>query len=231
VDFHTKLPALAFLAAMITALLLRDEPGLYRAVRPALARVAGGMLVVVSLGLAWRVAAPLYQAEALRFDSRRAIDRYARTGAGELRDIVAAARRNFTQAVRIDPGNAQAWSDLSYATVQSWQEGGRDLASLGRFAELAADKALGICPMNAEFWVRRGCALDLQRGRPEAEECYRRAVELAPNSPGPWYYYAYHLSVFPARKTEALSAVQTCLTLDPYYRAAEALRQKLAAGH
>ena len=232
VDFHTKLPALAFLAAIVTAFLLRDEPGLNHPVRPAMTRVAGWVLVTVSLALAWRVAAPLYRAEALRFDSRRAIDRYARTGQGNLSDIISAAKANFVRAVRIDPGNGQAWADLSYATVQSGRSGGGgDLVSMGHSAELAADEALKLCPVNAEFWVRKGVALDAQRGRPEAENCFRRALELAPRSPVWWYHYAYHLQAFPGRKQEALRAVETCLALDRYYAEGEALRQKLVTRH
>lgn len=231
VDFHTKLPALAFLAAIMTALLLRDEPGLNCSLRPVIARVGGGVILVVVLGLAWRVAAPLYRAEALRFDARRTIDRYAKTGQGNLNDIIVAAKADFRRAVRLDPANGQAWSDLSYATVQSWRAGGGDLVTLGRYAELASDEALQLCPLIAEFWVRKGVALDAQRGRPEAESCFRRAVELAPHSPRWWYHYAYHLQAFPSRKQEAIRAVETCLALDRYYADGDALHQQLVTRH
>jgi O-antigen ligase len=226
VDFHTRIPALAFLAAISVALLLRDEPGLRRPV-PALIRWTGGaLLAVIAGGLVWRVALPLYRAEALRFEARGAIDRYARTKQGNLGAIASAARSTLSQAVRIDPTNGQAWSDLAYVTVMN-SRGAADLVMLGYFAELAANEAIKQCAINAEFWVRKGVALDVQRGRPEAEECFRHATELAPQSAPTWYAYASHLQAFPNRQDDARKALYTCLALDPYYPPADILRRKL----
>ncbi len=224
VDFHTKVPALAFAAAVIFGLLLRDEPGLYCPVR----RWPGLVLAVLSLLVAWRPAASLYGAESWRYVSRRAIDKQASTGKGELRDIIPLALANFERAVQIDPVNGQAWADLSYARTLSWYVGGGNLAAIGRQAEFSAEKALGFCPVNAEFWVRKGVALDLQGRQKEGETCFRRAMDLAPNTPQWQYYYAYHLSAFPGRKQEAQEVLDTCLALDPSNSAAVALRQQLA---
>lgn len=229
VDFHTKIPALAFAAAMVAALLLRDERAWQRPVRALPAWMACVGLVVTVLGLGWRLASPLYRAEGIRAEARRSIERYAKKGEGNLPEIAATARRALTRAVRIDPGNGQAWSDLAYVTVQAWQGGRSELVSLGRFAELAADEALKRCAVDAEFWVRKAVALDVQRGRSETESCYRRALELAPHSPTWWYYYAYHLQVFPARRADAMTALDTCLALDPSHGAANTLRQQLIA--
>lgn len=228
VDFHTKLPALAFAAAIAAALLLRDEPELHQTLGLATARSLGFGLVGLSLLVAGRIAAPLYPAEAMRYVSRRAIDKNATTGLGDLQQIVPRALASFELAVKTDPTNGQAWSDLSYATVQSWHVAKSDLAVLGRRAELHADQALARCAINAEFWVRKGVALDMQSRRKEAETCFHRALELAPNSGSWWYYYAYHLRVFPERKAEALRAIETCLSLDPSLTVGIALRQQLA---
>ncbi len=226
VDFHTRIPALAFLAAISVALLLRDEPDLRRPV-PTAVRWTGGVLLTLAAGaLAWRVALPLYRAEALRFEARSTIDRYTRNQQGDLGAIASAARRTLTQAVRIDPTNGQAWADLAYATVLNSHAGG-DVVMLGHFAELAANEAIQRCPINAEFWVRKGVALDLQRGRPEADECFRQATKLAPNSAPTWYAYAYHLQAFPNRTDEFRQALDTCLALDPYYPPADILRRQL----
>ncbi len=230
VDFHTKLPALAFAVAIVTALLVRDEPGLWRPVRGSWFRVAGIAVAGGALLLAGRMAAPLYRAEALRYDSRRAIDRFATTGQGSLSDIIPVARANLTHAVQVDPTNGQAWADLSYAVVQGWNLGGGDLGTIGRQAEPPATQALALCPINAEFWVRKGVALDLQSRQKEGEACFRRALELAPETPASWYYFAYHLQAFPTRKSEAMHAVDTCLALDPSFSAGVALRQQLMAG-
>jgi hypothetical protein len=229
VDFHTKLPALAFAAAIATALLLRDEPWLGWPVPVALARRGGLAVTAVLLPIAGYIASPLYHSETLRYDSRRAIDKQAATGQGDLRTIIPSAKANFERAVQVDSANGQAWADLAYAIVQNWRVTRGDLTAAGQEAELAAERALALCPVNAEFWVRKGVALDMQARQKEGEPCFRRALELAPNSPGWWYYYAYHLQAFPGRKREALEAVETCLTLDPSNSAGVALRQQLVA--
>lgn len=228
VDFHTKIPALAFTAAMIAALLVRDEPALMASVSRRGASLVGLSMALICVGLAGRVAWPLYRAEGWRFAARQEIDRYAVTGQGDLRAILHKAKRAFRKAVQVDPENGQAWSDLSYATVLDWRKGD-DRVTVGRLGELAADEALHRCSVNAGFWVNKGVALDLQR-RPEAEDCFKRAVELAPNRADWWYYYAHHLQAFPKRKEQAKLAVETCLALDPYYPGAESLRQQLFNG-
>ncbi len=229
VDFHTKLPALAFAVAIVVALLVRDEPRLRQSIRPGWARGAGLGLAVASLVIAAGLASPLYQAEALRYAARRTIDRYAKSGHGDMSQIIPAARASFEQAVKIYPTNGQAWADLSYATALSWHVTKGDLVGLGSRAEGEANRALALCAVNAEFWVRKGIALDMQAQQSEGETCFLQAVELAPNMPVWWYQLAYHLSVFPERKAEALRAVETCLTLDRSNSAGVALRQQLTA--
>jgi tetratricopeptide (TPR) repeat protein len=191
-----------------------------------LAWSGGAALALVSVGLAAKVAAPLYRAEGLRAEARLAIDRYARTPEGDLKALVQAARSSLLRAVRIDPDNAQAWADLAYATSLAVEPQQR--AAAGHAAELAADRALALCPNKAEYWVRKGVALDLQLGRPEAEACYRKATELAPRSALWWYYYAFYLQAFPERIREAQEALATCLALDPHYPPAERLRQRIS---
>jgi O-antigen ligase len=228
VDFHTKIPALAYAAAIVMALMLREEPGLERRVPRAIAWAAGTAIALLALFLAVRVAWPAYRAEGLRWEARRAIDRYATCPSGDLRPLARASQSALIRAVRIDPSNAQAWADLAYATTLAVAPENRVAA--GHAAELAADRALALCPSVAEFWVRKGAALDLQRGRPEAEDCFKQATMLAPNSGRWWYHYAYHLQAFPERRAEAEKALATCLTLDPYYPPAERLRQRIFNG-
>lgn len=229
VDFHTKLPALAFAAAVAGALLLREEPGLRRMVSVPVARLGGLVMIAACLLVAGFVADPLYRGEAVRYAARKAIDRQAATGEGDLVQIMTAALASFEQAVAIHPRNGQAWSDLAYATTQSWHVRKGDLVALGRQAEPLAQRALAFCPVNAEFWIRRGVALDMQARHAEGETCFKQALKLAPNTGGWWYYHAYHLSVLPDRKEEARRAVRTCLALDPSNRAALTLQQQLIA--
>jgi hypothetical protein len=162
VDFHTKLPALAFASAIVTALLLRDKPELGRPMSAAWRRGAGFALAVGLLSLVWLWASPLYRAETLRYASRQAINKLAVTRQGNKREIIAAAKANFEQAVLVDPTNGLAWSDLSYALAQTSSTEGGDIVTIGRQAEAAATRALELCPVNAEFWVRKGVALDMQ---------------------------------------------------------------------
>jgi len=228
VDFHTRIPALAYAAAMVMALLLRDEPGLRWNVPRGVAWVGGGVLALSAIGLATKVARPLYRAEGWRAEARRSIDRYAVRPEGDLRALARTARSALIRAVRANPGNAQAWADLAYASTLA--VGTQDRAAAGYSAEMAADPALALCPTKAEYWVRKGAALDLQLGRPEAEACFVRATELSPNSARWWYYYAEHLRAFPQRQVDALRALETCLALDPYYPPAERLRQRIFTG-
>jgi cytochrome c-type biogenesis protein CcmH/NrfG len=209
---------------------LRDDPDAYQ-VLPRRAWVRGlavagiATLSALVVGRADR----LYRAEALRFEPRRAINRQASSGQGNLDEIVQAALVAFRRAVQVDPRNGQAWSDLSYATALSWHAHRRSGGLMGQLAEQAARRALELCPLNAEFWVRLGVALDMQ-GRPaEARRSYDRALQLAPHNSEYWYYLAYHLSLARGHEARALEAVAACLSLDPYNRQGLALREQLTA--
>jgi tetratricopeptide (TPR) repeat protein len=227
VDFHTKIPALALAAAISCALLLRDDPPWLRVWTGWASRWAGIGLTVIVLLMGALVASPLYRSEALRYEMRRDIDRFAIRGQGDYRVIIPNAQRAFVQAVAVYPGNGQAWADLSYATVQSWHVTGGDLVALGREAEGQARRAVALSRLTAEYWVRLGTALDMQARHKEGAECFLHAVKLAPHSPNGWYHYAYHLVPFPNRKAEAKAAVATCLSLDPSYAPGIALLRQL----
>ncbi len=227
VDFHTKMPALAFAFAVAMALLLHararsaaDQPA-GAVVRLQLAAVLLGVLVI-GVGRGW----PLYRAEALRYDWRQRIDRAA-AGRARLEDVVLPARDAFARATDIDPDNGRAWADLAYATVLSWHVEHGSTRALGSVAAPAADHAIGLCPLVAEFWVRKGVALDMQARSGAAGDCFTRALALAPNNSEWHFYHAYHLSTIPGRTDEALAALGTCLALDPGNSQAIALRARL----
>ncbi len=226
VDFHTKIPALAYAGAIVAGLLLRGRAECGRAAGWG-ARGAALALGAAVLALGAVKADPLYRAEALRFDARRAIDRQARGKGGTLDRILPSSLIAFQQAVKIDPTNAQAWGDLSYAVALSWHVTRGNVVATGRRAEAAAREALARCPVIAEFWVHQGVALDMQARQAEAEPAFRRALALAPTRAEWHYYFAHHLSARPGRTEEALAAAATCLALDPSYGQAEALRARL----
>lgn len=224
VDFHLRIPALAYLVAIVLALLVREIAFPIRELRSAAAWTVGVMAIATAAAAAW-IAVPIYRAEGLRSEARRAIDRYARQPRGDLEEILTASRRDLAEAVRIDPANGQAWADVAYATGLNRQ--GTDRPGIGRFAELAADRALELCPVNAEFWTRKGMALAAELRVAEAADCFRRATQLAPNSAVTWFIYARDLQPFSERRGEAARALETCLTLDPYFPAVDSLRQQL----
>jgi Flp pilus assembly protein TadD len=134
----------------------------------------------------------------------------------------------FARAVALDPKNAQAWADLSYALSLWMHEEPARTKELGREAEVAARRALALTAVLPEAWVRLGVALDMQDRWVEAGQYFARAVELAPAAVNFRYYFAYHLSLRPVTQALARSTVDACLLLDPYHRAAQALRHQLA---
>ena len=225
VDFHTKIPALAYGSALTLGILLRDSTA--RVPNPARLRgivaCAAGLL---GLAVCWRISDPVYRSEALRFDSRRKIDAIA-AGRATIDAVVPPAILKFQEAVKVLPENGRAWGDLSYAIALSWHVTHGNSTAIGQRAEAAALRALELCPITAEFWTHQGVALDMQGRTREAGESFRRALALAPHNPEWHYHYAHHLSALPDRKAEARAAAETCLALDPSNRQAEALLTRL----
>ncbi|ACB77838.1 O-antigen ligase family protein [Opitutus terrae] len=232
VDFHFKIPALALAFAVVAALYVQAAWPQCRA--PAergdffkawgFAAVAFATLI----GLIGHVL-PLYRAEALRYDARRAIDRLAvrATPVSEWRPVLTDALKALQRANRIDPTNAAAWADLSYVkALFAWIEPTR-LDAFAIEAEHAADRALALSKADPEFWIRRGVALDMRRRHLEAGAAFVQAVATAPAWAGAWYHHAFHLSLIPSQRGRALAAVEFCLRLDAGNREAQALRRRL----
>jgi tetratricopeptide (TPR) repeat protein len=252
VDFHFKLPALAMAFAVCAALLvscrwptarsvgsvLEANPsgsdGLPTDDRPTGAsgwmRIAQGVAALGVLAAMLFFVVPHDRAEALRYGAREAIDRLARAEvpANGRSATRVRARDAFARAVALDPKNAQAWADLSYALSLWMHEEPARTAALGREAEVAARRALTLTAVLPEAWVRLGVALDMQGRWVEGGQYFARAVELAPAAVNIRYYLAYHLSLRPVTQALARAEADACLILDPSHRAAQALRQQLA---
>ena len=146
--------------------------------------------------------------------------------------ILTQADAAFQQALALDPANAQAWADRAYglalqAREQRARQTGADIAQIGHAAEQNARAALARSAVVPEFWLRLGVALDLQGRADAAGEAFARALQLAPASALAWYHQAYHLSLTPATRGLAQSALNACLRLDPGFLNAENLRQQL----
>lgn len=230
VDFHTKIPALAFMSAISAALLLREETGMRWQMRRSVGIRLGAAVAAIGLVALWIARADrLYRAEAARFEPRREINRLARRGEENFLEAIPPAVRAFQRATAIDPQNGQAWADLSYATALSWHRHRGDKILPGLLAEQTARRALELCPQVAEFWVRLGVAQDMTGRRTQARASFDEALKLAPNSSEYWFYLAYHLAAVNGVESEARAAVDTCLALDPGNRQGLALRERLQA--
>ncbi|MEO6874797.1 MAG: O-antigen ligase family protein [Opitutaceae bacterium] len=232
VDFHFKIPALAMAFAIIAALWVQLAWPAGAAAEPATRarrlRALGSAAAVLAVMGLW--VTPFYRGEALRYRARQAINQMAANGVGrdEQRATLQAARVDLARAVAISPGNAQAWSDLSYAdSLWSHVEPDRGV-ELGREAEQAAQRALELSQIVPEFWLRRGVALDLQGRWSDAGGAFAKALALAPASGNVWFYHAFHLGLNPTYTELAEAAAAFCLHLDPGNQQAQILRQRLA---
>ena len=233
VDFHLKIPALAMALAVVAALLAeRIQPSSVRVQEDRVCygqRTVSAALVLVIIAGAWGFVVPHYRAEALRYPARQAIDKLAALPAEAYRDNLPGPTARLAWALTIDPTNAQAWADASYAT-SLWAHVEPDrTVELGREAELQANRALALTVVVPEFWLRHSVALDMQHRWMEAGGSSIKAMDLAPNHALVWYYYAYHLSLDPTGIPQARAAVAISLRLDPANGPAQLLRQQLAA--
>ncbi len=233
VDFHLKIPALAMALATLAALLVRRiQPLDFRlqGASESLGRraVSAALAIGVIVG-AWGFVSPHYRAEALRYPARQAIDQLAALPVAAYRDKLVGPKDMLDRALAIDPTNAQAWADASYAT-SLWGHIEPDRVSeLGRDAEKQANAALALSAVIPEFWLRHAVALDMQGQWIEAGASCIKAMDLAPSHALVWYYYAYHLSLDATGLLQARAAVAICLRLDPANAPAQVLRQQLAA--
>lgn len=90
----------------------------------------------------------------------------------------------FEQAVRVDPGFAQAWALLAWTCTWHTSDWNTDNKSLFPKAKHAAEKALSLDPSLALPHIVLGAYAGIMRWDwPEGERQVRIALELAPRSP------------------------------------------------
>jgi O-antigen ligase len=231
VDFDLKIPALAMIAATVAALVTADA---WPAPAPAHRTGALPRALLLAVAAAACVASaawivPKYRAEEGRRRAREAIDAMARSGAGvaDRGQELEAIRAHLSRAVSLDPGNAQAWSDSAYADSLEALVRPAETPALGARADGESARAVALCPISAEFWIRRGVGFDMERRWLDGGACFSRALTLAPARPDCWYFQAYHLSADPSETAAALAAADYALRLDPGYPLAQSLRERL----
>jgi TolB-like protein len=121
------------------------------------------------------------------------------------------------QALRIDPDFAQAHAHRTasllllrtYADADDAQQ-----AAWLREAEVSAHRALALDPNLSEAHQAYANLLR-DTGRPGAEEEYRRALERNPNNAPAWHDYGVYLGNVPGRQSDAASASEHSMQLDP----------------
>jgi serine/threonine protein kinase/tetratricopeptide (TPR) repeat protein len=122
----------------------------------------------------------------------------------------------FQQAIAADPNYALAYAGLgdTYNVIPSYRAGitSRQAALL---ADAATHKALELDDSLPEAHVSRADFLTCTWKWREAEQEYRRAIELDPNSATAHYLYAFSLLIPEKRFDEAFEEFRIALALDP----------------
>ena len=136
---------------------------------------------------------------------------YGRTPAGLKKSI-----DMFQQAIAADPNYARAYTGLAdtYNVAASY-----GIGIAPRQAQLLADeasrKALELDSSLPEAHTARAGALTMSWRWSEAQQEYRRALELNPNNATVHYFYAFSFLLPEKRVKEALDEFHTALSLDP----------------
>ncbi|HEY4273389.1 MAG TPA: adenylate/guanylate cyclase domain-containing protein, partial [Candidatus Udaeobacter sp.] len=120
----------------------------------------------------------------------------------------------FQQAVKLDPGYAQAWGALAITELLLPSYGLAPFdASLSR-GESAAQRALSLDPNTASAHIALGVANSIRCRWPEADQAFRRALVLAPGDAEAVNQYAQFLSTV-GQLEASLREIERAQQLDP----------------
>jgi serine/threonine-protein kinase len=129
---------------------------------------------------------------------------------------VAESADAFRRAAEIDPTFALAHAGLADAYVVLGMYGTRAPADAYPLARDSADRALTIDPASGEAMTSRACVSAAYEWRwADAEQRFRRAIELAPSHATAHQWYATTVLTSTQRFPEALAALDRALALDP----------------
>jgi TolB-like protein/Flp pilus assembly protein TadD len=122
----------------------------------------------------------------------------------------------FTEATRLDPSYALAWSGLSSASAYLGSNylAGAEMQEAWQRARVAADRALTLSPDLAEAHLARGDVLRTTFDWLGAEAEYRRALELAPSDGEAMASVSGQLGVL-GDANGAVDLMQQAITMDP----------------
>ena len=120
----------------------------------------------------------------------------------------------FQQAVKLDPGYAQAWGALAITELLLPSYGLASFdASLSR-GESAAQRALSLDPNTASAHIAVGLANTIRFRWPEADQAFRRALVLAPGDAEAVNQYAQFLATV-GQLEASLREIERAQQLDP----------------
>jgi serine/threonine protein kinase/tetratricopeptide (TPR) repeat protein len=122
----------------------------------------------------------------------------------------------FQQAITADPNYALAYAGLgeTYNVIPSYRTG-MTSRQAGVLADEATRKALELDDSLPEAHLARAGFLTFARKWREADQEFRRAIELDPNSAAAHYFYAFSLLVPEKRFDQAFEEFHIALSLDP----------------
>ena len=122
----------------------------------------------------------------------------------------------FQQAIAADPNYALAYAGLgdSYNVIPSYETGINSRQALS-LADATTHKALELDDSLPEAHVARADFLTCTWKWREADQEYRRAIELDPNNAVAHYLYAFSLLVPEKRFDQAFEEFRVALSLDP----------------
>ena len=122
----------------------------------------------------------------------------------------------FQQAIAADPNYALAYAGLAetYNVIPSYRAGITSRQA-GLLADAATRKALELDDSQPEAHLARAGFLNFAWKWREADQEYRRAIELDPNSAPAHYLYAFSLLVPEKRFDQAFEEFHIALALDP----------------
>ena len=129
-------------------------------------------------------------------------------------DSLNQARAHFEAAIEYDPDYAQAYAGLANAlTLRTAYSDVLPEEYMG-LRQAAIEKALDIDPLLGEAYTLLGTLRSQQLRPDEAEEYYRRGIELSPNSSAAHQRYSVFL-MRTNRFEEALQFIRRAIELDP----------------
>ena len=125
------------------------------------------------------------------------------------------AIQNFTRAIELDPDFALAHARLAHAyQAQIWYAGLETDIQV-RKATPHLERAFELEPNLAEAWLVKGLIARDRNQYDEAEQAYKKAIELDPNNDSVFFNYANLLLWDRAKPEPALDLIEKAIELSP----------------